>query len=61
MNKTFVLYHSPCYDGFGAAYAAWRSLGDTAEYIPVSHGNPPPDLPKGSHVYIIDFSYSTLI
>ena len=58
MNQTFVLYHQPCYDGFGAAYAAWKALGYKAKYVPVSYGSPPPEIPRGSHVYIIDFSYS---
>lgn len=53
----YVLYHSNCYDGFGAAYAAWKSLGDSAKYIPVSYGYPPPEMPDASHIYIVDFSY----
>jgi hypothetical protein len=53
-----ILYHDNCPDGFGAAYAAWKKYGDTATYIPVRHGNPPPDMPPGSEVYIIDFAYS---
>ena len=51
-----VLYHGDCIDGFGAAWAAWRKLGDAAEYVPVSHGNPPPDV-TGRRVTIVDFSY----
>ncbi len=52
-----ILYHANCPDGFGAAYAAWKKLGDTADYIPVSHGNPPPEGLSGKEVYIVDFSY----
>ena len=56
-----VLYHANCLDGFGAAYAAWKALGDTAEYIPVQYGNPTPlpdaDLIFGKIVYVLDFSY----
>ena len=52
-----VLYHADCIDGFGAAWAAWRRLGDGAEYVPVIHGNPPPDV-TGKQVTIVDFSYS---
>jgi hypothetical protein len=55
---TFVLYHASCADGFGAAYAAWRSLGDAATYQPVQYGQPLPDLPDGATVFILDFSYS---
>jgi uncharacterized protein len=53
----YVLYHSNCYDGFGAAYAAWKALGDSAKYIPVSYGYPPPEMLDGEVVYIVDFSY----
>ncbi|MGH9333969.1 MAG: phosphohydrolase, partial [Vicinamibacteria bacterium] len=54
---TVVLYHAFCADGFGAAWAAWKRLGERAEYLPVQHGAPPPSIPKESDVYILDFSY----
>ena len=54
---THVLYHSRCDDGFGAAYSAWLVLGDKAQYIPVTHGDPPPVLPDDAVVAIVDFSY----
>ena len=54
----YVLYHGKCYDGFGAAFAAWLKLGDKdTKYIPVSYGYPPPDMPDAHDVYILDFSY----
>lgn len=53
----YVLYHSNCYDGFGAAYAAWKKFGNSAKYIPVSYGTPPPEMPDASEIYIVDFSY----
>jgi oligoribonuclease NrnB/cAMP/cGMP phosphodiesterase (DHH superfamily) len=53
----YVLYHNNCYDGFGAAYSAWKSLGDSAKYIPVSYGAPPPAMPDAELIYIVDFSY----
>jgi uncharacterized protein len=53
----YVLYHSHCTDGFGAAFAAWKKFGDNAEYIPVSYGKPLPNLKKAKMVYILDFSY----
>lgn len=56
--RTYVLYHGNCYDGFGAAYAAWIHFGDQAKYIPVTHGQPIPEIPDGSNVFILDFSYS---
>lgn len=53
---TYVLYHNNCYDGFGAAYAAWKKFGDSAAYKAVSYGEPFPELPQG-RIYILDFSY----
>lgn len=53
----YILYHSKCYDGFGSAFCAWKKYGDTAKYIPVAYGNPMPEIPDNSRVYIIDFSY----
>lgn len=57
MQPTFVLYHSNCPDGFAAAWAAWMALGDAATYLPVSYGEPLPEIPDESEVYIVDFSY----
>ena len=56
MKNIVVLYHASCPDGFGGAYAAWKKLGDSAEYTAVYHNAPPPDI-AGKEVYIIDFSY----
>ena len=55
--KTYVLYHGNCPDGFGAAWVFWKKYKDSAKYIPVSHGNPPPDMNDNSEVFIVDFSY----
>ena len=55
-----VLYHESCPDGFGAAYAAWKKFGDTAEYIPVKYGDEPPEGLAGREVYIVDFCYESL-
>lgn len=55
--KPIVFYHAHCTDGFGAAFAAWRSLGDGAEYAPVQYGRGAlPDV-AGRDVYILDFSF----
>ena len=51
-----VIYHADCTDGFGAAYAAWKHLGNRSEYYACKHGSPPPDI-KGKVVAILDFSY----
>lgn len=53
----YVLVHGNCFDGFGAAFCAWKKFGDGATYIACSHGQPlPADIPEGSEVYMIDFS-----
>lgn len=56
-DVTHVLYHAECADGFGAAYAAWKVLGDAATYLPVTHGQDPPELPSQARVAMVDFSY----
>ena len=56
--KTWVLYHGGgCSDGFAGAWAAWLALGDGAEYVPVNHGEPPPDLPGDARIVLVDFAY----
>ena len=55
-DKTVLLYHAGCPDGFGAAWAFWRKYGNSIDYIPVSHGSEPPDV-EGCTVYIADFCY----
>ena len=58
-SEALILYHAECDDGFGAAYAAWLSLGDGAEYQPVYYGDQIPlDRLKGRQVFILDFSFS---
>jgi oligoribonuclease NrnB/cAMP/cGMP phosphodiesterase (DHH superfamily) len=51
-----VIYHANCTDGFGAAYSAWKLLGNKAEYHACKHGNPPPNT-EGKVVAILDFSF----
>ena len=55
-SPSVVLYHAECADGFGAAWALWRRF-PSARYLPVKHGNPPPDKLEGEQVVIVDFSY----
>lgn len=57
MNQILVLYHSNCADGFGAAWAAWKLFGDTADYVPAVYGAEPPDIEQYSTIYVLDFSY----
>jgi len=61
-SDSLILYHADCDDGFGAAYAAWLSLGDGAEYQPVYYGDQiPPDRLTGRQVFILDFSFSPVV
>lgn len=52
-----VIYHKRCPDGFGAAYAAWKKFGDTADYLPAGYGDPIPEGLADKEVYIVDFTY----
>ena len=52
-----IIYHADCTDGFGAAYAAWKCLGNRSEYYPCKHGTLPPDI-RGKTVAILDFSFN---
>lgn len=58
--KPLVIYHANCTDGFGAAFAAWLKLGDSAEYLPIEHGKNFLTEYAGStvnrEIYILDFS-----
>ena len=60
-----VIYHANCTDGFGAAFAAWKKLGDEAEYVPAQYSEASPDMwgakCQDRDVYILDFSFSKLV
>lgn len=58
-SVNLVIYHGGCTDGYGAAWSAWKLLGDRAVYHPGRYGDPPPDV-KGKVVAILDFSYDNL-
>lgn len=52
------IYHSPCDDGFGAAWAVHQKWGYSVEYIPATYGQPVPiERVVGKNVLIGDFSY----
>lgn len=58
-----VLYHGSCYDGFGAAWAAYRVYGDRADYRACTYneGDAPlqETVEKGyTEVFVVDFSFS---
>jgi oligoribonuclease NrnB/cAMP/cGMP phosphodiesterase (DHH superfamily) len=57
MNKTLCIYHSKCADGFTAAWAVRRALGEeNVDFYAGVHQRTPPDV-KGRDVVIVDFSY----
>jgi len=57
--QKLVIYHKNCDDGFGACYAAWRALGDAAEYVAMDYKDPVDKLDVlGRDVYIVDFSFA---
>lgn len=56
-ERTVILYHGNCPDGFGGAYAAWKKFGDQAEYHALSRTAPEPESLHGATVYFIDFCY----
>jgi oligoribonuclease NrnB/cAMP/cGMP phosphodiesterase (DHH superfamily) len=58
MNYTHVLYHGGgCPDGFGAAFAAWKKLGNTVKYIGLHPSDPIPQLPRDARVVMLDMAY----
>jgi oligoribonuclease NrnB/cAMP/cGMP phosphodiesterase (DHH superfamily) len=54
--RTLVIYHGNCYDGFTAAFVAYKALGADADFFAGVYGEPPPDV-RGRDVLILDFSY----
>ena len=56
-QRVTVFYHAECLDGYGAAWSAWKSLGDKAQYQAVRHQMPMPEFPAGGVLYILDFCY----
>jgi oligoribonuclease NrnB/cAMP/cGMP phosphodiesterase (DHH superfamily) len=56
LKSDICIYHSPCQDGFGAAYAVWKKYGDEVEYFPTTYYQPPPNV-TGRNVVMCDFSY----
>ncbi len=53
----YCLFHSPCTDGFSAAFCAWLYLRETSKYVPVSYLTKVPEIEPGSDVYLLDFCY----
>lgn len=57
LNHPVIIYHGDCPDGFGAAWAAWKKLGDAATYIAVQHRTLPPREIEGRDVFTLDYCY----
>lgn len=55
-----IIYHDDCYDGFTAAWVA-KMAHTVAELHPAKHGGEVPFIPRGSEVYMIDFSYPRVV
>ena len=58
--KPLVIYHANCTDGFGAAFAAWLKLGDSAEYRACHYNQEcfqDGETVHNREVYILDFSF----
>jgi oligoribonuclease NrnB/cAMP/cGMP phosphodiesterase (DHH superfamily) len=57
VSDTYVLYHGKnCMDGMTCAYIA-SLVHPHATLIPCSYGEPFPDIPAGSEVYLTDFAF----
>jgi len=56
-KKIIVIYHAECLDGFTAAWAVWKKLGERAAYAPAFYQQPLPEDLKDKEVYMVDFSY----
>lgn len=50
-----VLYHANCTDGWTAAWAAWKKLGDSAEYLPATYQSGEVFDVAGREVYFLDY------
>lgn len=56
-KRIVVLYHNDCTDGFSAAWAAWKQLGNKADYIGVNPGVAPIAGLKNKDIYMLDMIY----
>lgn len=57
-KNIIIIYHGDCSDGFGAAWAAWKKFGDSAEYFGAKHKASPPQGLTDKEIYFVDFVYS---
>lgn len=56
-QNAICVYHADCQDGFSAAWAVWKALGDIEFYRGIHGEAPPLDLMADKHVILVDFSY----
>lgn len=58
MSQQEALYHGGCPDGFGAAWALWKSRSqENTVYHPTKNRRQAPDLPAQNSVCIMDMSF----
>lgn len=57
MPRLHIIYHNPCLDGFGSAFAAFLKYGEDAVYLPGSYQQAPPRIERGAEVVMADVSY----
>lgn len=60
-QKIVVIYHGKCPDGFGSVWAAWKKFGARAAYFGARDRSAPPVPLKNKIVYILDYTYDTLV
>ncbi len=58
LNDIVIIYHKHCFDGFGAAYAAWKKFGNGATYLPALYRDVYPEGVENKEVYVLDFCFS---
>lgn len=57
-NEDCVIVHDKDLDGHGAGYAAYRWFGDEATYITHGDHSTPPEVEKGTDLFLLDTAYS---
>jgi oligoribonuclease NrnB/cAMP/cGMP phosphodiesterase (DHH superfamily) len=59
MRNIVIIYHKDCFDGFGAAWSAWKKFGDKAQYIAADHKQVLDSIKnlKSKEIYFLDFGY----
>lgn len=61
LRDIVIIYHAHCYDGFGAAYAAWKKFGNNATYRAQLSRDTYPEGVEGREVYVLDFCFNEAI